>query len=384
MRILYHHRTQAEDAQGIHVHEIIKNLRALGHEVKEVALVPAADGPHASSDTKKKSGFWAFVARSVPNFAYELMEMAYNVVGYRKIRRALRDFHADFIYERYTLYTTCGIKAARKQGIPLILEINSPLAMEQENEGKLTFKKRARRTELWIASNSSRTITVSTPMKEIFVEMGVPADHIEVVCNGVDPEHFHGRDTSTAVRERYGLEGKRVLGFVGWIRKWHGLIELAGAMGDMPDTHLLIVGDGPARGAVEAAARDAGVADRVHITGAVERQDMPDHVAAFDIALQPAATPYSSPMKVLEYLAMGKPIVACRQPNLEELLTEGDNAVFFTPGEPADLIRAAKELLQDADALARMSKRARETVFERGYLWRRNAERAVEMARALS
>ena len=110
---------------------------------------------------------------------------------------------------------------------------------------------------------------------------------------------------------------------------------------ELPDVHLLIVGDGPARAAVEEAARKAGTADRVHVTGAVKRPDMPDHIAAFDIALQPAATPYASPMKVFEYLAMGKPCIACDQPNLREILDDGESGLFFTPGDHAGLAQAA-------------------------------------------
>jgi glycosyltransferase involved in cell wall biosynthesis len=320
----------------------------------------------------------------MPDAVYELAAMAYNLVGARRLRRSVRAFRPDFLYERYSLFTTCGVRVARRYGLPHILEVNAPLALEQEREGKLVFRRRARAVERWTVSNSSRTIVVSTPMKRIFVEMGVPEDHIEVVRNGVDPEHFHGRDTGGGVRARFGLTGKRVLGFVGWIRDWHGLVELATAMGgwgrEMADAHLLIVGDGPARTAIEQAAGRAGVADRVHITGPVGRETMPDHIAAFDVALQPAATPYASPMKVFEYLAMGKPVVACRQENLQEILREGVDALFFTPGDPADLARAARELLSDRARLERMSAAARESIQENKYLWRENAARAVRMA----
>jgi glycosyltransferase involved in cell wall biosynthesis len=380
MRILYHHRTQAEDAQGVHIHEIIRCFRGLGHEVREVALVTAADGPRTSALGKRGGSGWRFLRGAVPQALYELLAMAYNIVGSRRLTRAVREFRPDFIYERYSLFTTCGIRVAMRHGIPLILEVNAPLALEQENLGKLTFRRLARKRELWIASNSTCTIVVSTPMKRLFVELGVSEDHLEVLPNGVDPERFHGRDASSAIRSRYGLEGKSVLGFVGWIREWHGLTELVASLGETTDVHLLIVGDGPARASVERAASSAGVSDRVHVTGPVDREAMPDHISAFDLALQPAATRYASPMKVFEYLAMGKPVLACRQENLEEILTEGRDALFFPPGEFRELARLARELLADRPRLKRMSAAARDTIGRRGFLWHRNAERAVEMA----
>lgn len=381
MRILYHHRTQAEDAQGVHIHEIIRSFRELGHEVLEVALVPAADGPRTA---KAGKGPWSWVRRLAPDFAYELLAMAYNLVAYVRLSRAIRRFRPHFVYERYSLFTACGIWAARRHGIPIILEVNSPLALEHATLGELTFRKWADRSERWILSNSTRTIVVSTPMKRIFVDRGVPAEHIEVICNGVDPERFDGGTAGSEVRRRYRLAGMRVLGFVGWLREWHGLAELVEAMGrwgpEMEDVHLLIVGDGPARPAVEESARKIGIADRVHVTGPVGRDAMPAHIAAFDVALQPAATSYASPMKVFEYLAMGKPVVACRQDNLTEILEEGRDAAFFAPGDPTDLARVARELLADRGRLARMSSEARLSVFRRGFLWKENAARAARMA----
>jgi len=388
VRILYHHRTQAEDAQGIHIYEILRAFRELGHEVKEVALVPAENGPHTSARNKPKGGGWSIVSRMVPSVVYELMEMAYNPIGYLKLRRAIRSFRPDFLYERYSLYTACGIWAARRAGLPLILEINAPLALEQERAGKLTFKRFARRAERWIASHASRAIVVSTPMKRILEELGVPSERLAVICNGVDPEQFSGKGSGDTVRERYGLADRPVLGFVGWVREWHGLAELARGMGSwtgaMGEAALLVVGDGPARPAIEKAAEQAGVADRVQVTGPVPRAEMADHIAAFDVALQPAATPYASPMKVFEYLAMGKPVVACRQKNLEEILTQGRDALFFEPGDWADLARAARDLLSDEARLRRMSDAARKTIFDRNYLWRENAARAVALAEVSS
>lgn len=384
LRILYHHRTQGEDAQGIHIHEIIKCFRNDGHEVREVALVEAGDGPR---ERVGETG-WSTLSNLVPEAGHELMEILYNPVGYHKLARAVRRFGPDFIYERYALYNAAGVLVARRFGIPLILEVNSPLALEQSELGKLTFRRLARASEGWICSRSSRTLAVTTPLKQILVESGVPEEQVEVCPNGVDPVVFDPETTSGApVRQRYGLAGKRVLGFVGWVRDWHGLAELVASMGgwgrEMADVHLLVIGDGPARWSIEEAARATGVSDRVHVIGAVRRTDMAPHIAAIDLALQPAATSYASPMKIFEYLAMGKPVVAPRQPNLEEILTEGRNARFFRPGDREDLARVAAELLRDREALRRMSGEARRTVFERGFLWSANARRAVEIARGL-
>jgi glycosyltransferase involved in cell wall biosynthesis len=81
-------------------------------------------------------------------------------------------------------------------------------------------------------------------------------------------------------------------------------------------------------------ALDHNLQERVTFTGVVPRERIPEYVAAFDIALQPAVVPYASPLKVFEYLALGKAIVAPRQPNIEEILTDRLNAFCLIPTIP--------------------------------------------------
>ena len=385
MRILYHHRTQAGDAQGIHIREIISSLRGDGHEVNEVALV-ATDAP-AGVQADASPSLLSRLKQHMPDMGRELVELGYNLVGIFKLLSAARRFRPDFIYERYALFNFSGALASRWLRIPLILEVNSPLAQEQADLGQQSLGGLARWSERWICNHASAVITVSTPLRELLVKSGVTRDLITVISNGVDTEHFHGRsEAGDEVRRRFGLSGQRVVGFVGWIRDWHGLEDLVRGMphwpDDLSDVHLLIIGDGPARSAIESAATECGVADRVHITGAVPHAQIVEYLAAIDVALQPAATSYASPMKIFEYLAMAKPVVAVDQENTREILEEGRNALFFPPGDRVAFVGAVQEIFLDQQRLERMSAQARSAIFEREFLWDANARKVIEIARA--
>ncbi|MFZ4515262.1 MAG: glycosyltransferase, partial [Acidimicrobiia bacterium] len=89
------------------------------------------------------------------------------------------------------------------------------------------------------------------------------------------------------------------------------------------------------------------MASRVAFTGVIDRDRVPELVAAFDIALQPAVTPYASPLKLMEYLVLGKAIVAPREPNLLEILTDGDNALLFDDKLPGSFETALTRLCAD-------------------------------------
>jgi glycosyltransferase involved in cell wall biosynthesis len=212
---------------------------------------------------------------------------------------------------------------------------------------------------------------------------GVPADRIVVIPNGVDPRLFPEPATAGVVPRRAGLGSRIVLGFTGFVRAWHGLervVDLVAAHGARLDLHLLIVGDGPGLPAVRARAAALGVEDRLTVTGVVAGAEIPGWVAAFDVALQPALTPYASPLKLFEYMILGRAVVAPDTPNIREVLTAGHDALLFTPEAPAALERAILALCEDAGLRARLGRQARRTILEHPYTWAHNAARVAALA----
>jgi glycosyltransferase involved in cell wall biosynthesis len=387
MKILYHHRTQAEDAQGIHIAEIIKAFRNLGHEVEEVSLVKIkskeVQTPNLKLPVSGRSNFWSFLTRFSPKTLYEVMEIAYNLIGYQKLSQAIQKFQPDFIYERYALYTFAGVLAAKRYGIPIILEVNAPLAYEQKVYGKLVFPKLAESLERWITSHTTKTVVVSTPLKKHLIGLGVPAHHLEVIPNGIDPEQIHPDISGEGIRKKYHLEGKVVLGFIGWFRKWHGLEMLLEVMAEdsfkQIPVHLLLIGEGPAYDSLQKYVKVQALSDRVTFTGPIPHQQVAAYMAALDIALQPSATPYASPMKLFEYMGMGKAIVAPKQENIEEILIHNESGILFEPSNKKALEEAILKCVQDASFRRRIGRRAREQVFQRKYLWKENAKKVIQL-----
>jgi glycosyltransferase involved in cell wall biosynthesis len=377
MKILYHHRTRSEDAQGIHIQAMVRAFRDLGHEVTVVSLVESAGG----EEEKTRGQRWGSWMRRTPPWLYEVMSLSYNLYGYRRLSEAIRRTGADLIYERYALNTLCGVWASRRFRIPLIVEVNAPLVYEQEQLGQLAFRRLAAFSERWICCNSVRTVVVSRVLADYLAAEGVPASQFEVLPNGIDPREFHPQVSAEPLRQRYQLEGRVVVGFAGWFRKWHGLEMLVRVMHEagffQRGVSLLLVGTGPAYADVERYVRDHGIRSAVIFAGAVPRAEMPGHVAAMDIAVQPSAVAYACPMKIFEYMGMARCIVAPDQPNIREILDDGKTALLFEPNRPASLGAALQTAVECADLRSRLGQRAHQTVFERRYLWSANGERII-------
>lgn len=376
MRILYHHRIASKDGQNVHVEEIITALRELGHEVRLVA-------PEMADETEfgHDGGWVAKLKAALPKALYELLEMAYSVVAYRRLARAIREFRPDVIYERYNLFLFAGVWAKRRFGLPLLLEVNAPLAEERAAHDGMAFPGLARRAQAWVWRRADVCLPVTRVLAGHVQRAGVPEARIEVLHNGINRTHFDAAPTHDAARAALGLSGKTVLGFTGFVRAWHGLDRVIRWMATtgQENVHLLVVGEGPARAELEALSRELGIGDHITFTGLVARERVPGLVAAFDVALQPAVVEYASPLKLFEYLALGRAVVAPAVPNLMEVLCDDDNALLFDPGQAGALEAALSRLCGDADLRERLGRAARATIDARGLTWRANAGRITAL-----
>ncbi len=202
----------ADGAEGIHIREIVLALRALGHEV----LVEALAGDSMLAGVARASPL-GVLRKLIPTFVYELAELGYNVVGYRRLMAAIHEFKPDVIYDRYNSYSTAAMRAARRAGLPLLLEVNAPVVYERSvyEHLRLYLPWLAQRYETSIFTGADRIFVVSTPLKHYLVEtLRIDPHKIMVLPNGADPDVFAPAD-GKEVRLQYGIENRTIIGFVG-------------------------------------------------------------------------------------------------------------------------------------------------------------------------
>ncbi len=377
MKILYHHRIRSKDGQFVHLEELVGALRELGHEVLVVG--PDAVG---SAEFGADAGLVAWLKKRLPQSLYELAEKAYDIHAYRRLMRAIGTFRPDVLYERYNLYLTAGVRARRRCDLPMLLEVNAPIYAERKHFDGIALDGLARASEQKAWREADVVLPVTAALADIVRESIGTAQRCEVIPNGINLEHFTGPFDVDAVRRRWQLEGRIVLGFTGFVRDWHGLDRVIAAIAKDGPEHprvLFVIGDGPARAALEAQARALGIGSRVIFTGVVPREDIPAYVSTFDIALQPAVVAYASPLKLFEYLALGRAIVAPDQPNIREVLDDGVNALLFDPRDVDGLTGAIERLTADAALRTRLAREAQATIARRGFTWSANAVRVTRL-----
>jgi glycosyltransferase involved in cell wall biosynthesis len=378
MKILYHHRIRSKDGQYVHVEELVHAVRSAGHEV-----VIVGPGRVQQETFGADAGAVAWLRKALPQMLYELLELGYTIPAFFRLLRAARRERPDVIYERYNLFFPAGAWVKSLLRLPLLLEVNAPLLEERSKFGGLALKGLGAWSERYAWRTADWVMVVTDVLGARVRAAGVPPERVVVIPNGINRERFGLAPVPEAAKRALGLQDKCVLGFVGFIREWHGIehvIEFLAAERD-PHLHLLMVGEGPARQSLEATAERLGVRSQVTFTGTIDRDRVANYIAAFDIALQPAVVEYASPLKLFEYLALGKAIVAPRTPNIMEILADGQNALLFDRANPDSLPAALRMLCHDAALRRRLGQAAAASIDEQGLTWERNAERVIELAR---
>lgn len=301
----------------------------------------------------------------------------------------------SFLYQRHGLNNWSGAQLALEHKLPLVLEYNGSEVWVARNWGSgVPREALALRVERLGLAAADLVVVVSEPLRDELAGRGVDPARILVNPNGVDPDVYRPDADGSAVRERLGLSGATVLGFIGTFGAWHGAEKLAEAfallLSRRPDlrgsARLLFIGDGLRREAAEDVLRAAGLRELAVFTGTVPQAEGPAHLAACDVLVAPhvpnadGSRFFGSPTKLFEYMAMGRAIAASALDQMDAVLEDGATALKAAPGDAGDLSRALEALCVDPELRRRLGAAARERAVER-HSWRSHTERIVRALR---
>lgn len=191
---------------------------------------------------------------------------------------------------------------------------------------------------------------------------------IEIITNGVDLERFHrGRGTElSGLRDLLGVSQKTPLvTIVAMLRPEKGhetfLRAAAQVRGKAPETHFVIVGEGPEKPKLEKLTGELSLGSQVHFLGA--RNDIPDILAQSDVCVlssHPVVETVSN--AVLEYMASAKPVVSTRVGSLPEMVDEGETGFLVPAGDPEAMAQRILQLIKSPLLAAQMGRAGRRKV----------------------
>ncbi|MHB1415262.1 MAG: glycosyltransferase family 4 protein [Chloroflexota bacterium] len=293
---------------------------------------------------------------------------------------ALKGF--DVLYERFGLMSYGGLIAAKRLGVPIVYEVNGDLIAEWFTQGiRLSRVQWAaiRYISGQMLKRADCVITVSEKLKKQTISRwNVDPSKVRAIPNGADVGLFKaasGADPGLLgrVTSRYPLNGGPMITFVGGFYPWHGIDLLLDAFclvsGVNHTAKLLLVGDGPVRQEMESMAESLGIRDQVIFTGMIPHEEVAALLSVSDIAVvnprSSAPTRSQSPLKLFEYMAAGKAIVAPATVEMNAILSDGVNGYLVPPDDRAALGQALLELLADAQLRSKLGQAAEQQAIAR-------------------
>jgi teichuronic acid biosynthesis glycosyltransferase TuaC len=345
---LYPHA--ARPSHGIFVETRLRHLLAGGQvESRVVAPVPWFPSRHprfgeyalhaAAPREERRHGIHILHPRYpvLPKIGMTLAPLLLALAVRPVFERVLAEYEFDLIDAHY--FYPDGVAAAmlgKRFGKPVVITARGTDVNLIPRYGlpRLMIRETARQ--------AAGIITVAAALKCDLVKIGVPAERIEVLRNGVDLQLFRPIERD-AVRRKLGMRRTTLLS-VGHLipRKGHHLVIQA--LPRLPETDLIVIGDGAERGALEALARQSGVRERVTFIGARPQDELRNYYGAAD-ALVLASSREGWANVLLEAMACGTPVVASSIGGTPEVVSAAEAGVLITERTPEGVAQAVQRLL---------------------------------------
>lgn len=271
------------------------------------------------------------------------------VSHYREISYQIQQFNPDIIVGFGILNTYIASKLAKKHHIPFIyywIDALDTLIPEPY------FQKIGRFFERKTLQNSRLLFVTNEKLKDHLIGLGADAEKIEIVSSGIDFTRFNTKISGYEIRKKYQIQDDQiVLFFMGWIYHFAGLkevaIQLAKEKGKYGKFVLLIVGEGDAYEDMIRIKEKYQLENRLILTGKQPYAMIPEFIAAADICILPAYPDEKImqdivPIKVFEYMAVGKPVITTRLSGVIKEFGSGNGVIFVD--SPEETLKKAEEL----------------------------------------
>ena len=275
----------------------------------------------------------------VPRFLVRrLVHVVFFFHRFLELKKKLSHAMYDLFMVRHCLSNYLVVKYLHRQGAKLLLEMHGFRHVEardySQSRGVLLHLEKVARMERSVLNWVDAVTVVSGGLRDSCLRLGVDGQKIHVIHNGVDLEKFGGPTDPASVVNRYGLKKAFVVGFVGSFARYHGLDILIGIAKTLATRvqglRFLIVGKN-VHGSDDWRHEVAmgGFGHLFTFTGEVPHHHIPQYIAAMDIGVIPDFNTYGSPMKLFEYMAMGRAVVAPDVGPIQEVVSNGETGVLF-------------------------------------------------------
>lgn len=366
----------SRDGSAIHRWELARNLAKLGYEVHVMSYtnIKPPEGMRVHQLTKK----------SKIKYIIQLI-------------RLVKLHHFDVIYTRNIMIGAIGLLIKKVWESKLVLEVNGisreerklvktqlPTKSERLESVKQIFFERL---EIFVIRKADAVIAVTQEIRDYLINREVDKSKVWVIENGANTELFKPIKDNNVLKElknrlHINYDEKVVL-FVGNLAPWQGVEYLIHAtpliIKEIPKTKFLIVGEGAMKEKLKFLCKELGIEHSIIFTGTVPYENIPQYVNIGDICIAPKRKMKSgySPLKLYEYMACGKPVIATNTAGFE-ILEQHNAGILVNLGYSEELSNAIIKLLRNKQLREQMGTNGRKLVASE-YSWENTAKKTGDV-----
>ncbi|RLC39407.1 MAG: hypothetical protein DRH51_07170 [Candidatus Coatesbacteria bacterium] len=367
----------ASHAGAVHTFEVARNLVRLGHQVTLFSLRRNDQRALENVDGVKVIRVW----QKVISIKLPLISIPY--------LPSLLNKNFDIVMERYITAGGLGAIYSFLKRTPLVLEVNSPHVDEIIHRWKIKSPIIKAPLKSWVnfqfRQSSANITTISTVVPDF------ARDRTYLLFWGADHSRFNKnlRNTNTAreIIEKYNLNNRFLILFVGSFREWQGIYDLPDIIYHtsriIPDALFLLVGGGGEEARLMEYIHSNGLGRYCLYLGPQPYETIPYLMAISDVGLAPFNASYYKPLeefgffwapaKLMEYLASGLPVVVSKYDTLEKIVGYGERGILVNPDKPDEYAQAIKMIRDNSSLRQKLSDNATRYIQEE-QSWGKHAE----------
>jgi glycosyltransferase involved in cell wall biosynthesis len=379
-KILYTAFDIVPSPKGASTH-ILHNIHGLVNADFDVHLITPNDGLLPTNDTIAGARVTRISQDASQNFLERAVHFGRALLAHIAVHPDYDVVHFRNIWDGFHL-----AQNKKRLGYKTLFEVNGLPSVELKYhypglDSELLSK--IKEQEIAALHLSDAIICPSRVTRDYIASLGLDRSLVTVIPNGVSASDF----SPTPLPARNGRVP--TLLYIGTLADWQGLDVVVKALPkilERRDVHLQIVGRGRSRQRKMLAKqiRKLGIEEHVTVLPAVPHHEIPALIADADICIAPLGlndrnvTQGACPIKLLEYMAAGRPLLASNMPIVRELIREDVDALLFSPNDPADLARQVVTLLDDFELSQRLAESASERALTK-FTWRESQKKLVKV-----
>ncbi|MDF9407894.1 glycosyltransferase family 4 protein [Pelotomaculum isophthalicicum JI] len=365
--ILFTYVLVGRGGDAVQVNAFVEGFKNLGCQVVLTGPSPIKPYEFGSAEGKLRN-----VARRLPWWAKDIIEAALGLVTIRRAKNSIKKKKFDLIFHRAGIYDFAGCLLKKKNALPLIVHLDAPFPIEREYKGERYFKFFHKAAMKNIGKHADLVVTMSEQAKGYFVNLGIPEQRILVLPNGISHKRLQRGIALAAEHKPFFNEKKITLGFLGNLSRWHKVDLLLEAVKLLIEkqTHkyyLVVVGKGEEYEKLKEKTDVLGISGYVEWVGHLPPGQAFEEIAKFDIAILPHTLTTGAPMKLFEYAALARPVVAPDLENINSLFCKDTEICLFDPGNVCDMVRAIELISSKKELALTMGVKMQERV--KSYTW---------------